>query len=80
MDSIPKLEKLNQEKQADYRRAADVQRQVREARAQQPGLRYRLAQGLITVATRLSPAHRTAWGTLGEEGACPGIPVKNAAR
>ena len=71
MDSIPKLERLIEDKQAEYRRAADVHRQVREARAQGPGLRYRLAQGLIAVATRLSPAHRTLWRTLRGEGGTP---------
>lgn len=80
MDSIPKLERLNEAKQAEYRRAAETHRLVHEARASQPGLRYRLAQGLIALATRLSPAHRAVWGTLSRKGACPGAPATDPPR
>lgn len=71
MDSIPKLEKLNEMKQAEYQHAAAVHRQVREARLHSPGLRYELAQRLITLATWLSPAHRALGQTLRGEGGAP---------
>lgn len=79
MDSIPKLERLVKDKQAEYRRAADRHRLLHDARASRPGLRYRLAQGLVALAARLSPAHQARWREPGEEGACPGSPARGPA-
>lgn len=72
MDSIPKLEKLNEAKQAEYRRAAETYSLAQEARAHLPGLRYQLAQGPVVLAARLTPNHRALWRTVSRGRMRPG--------
>lgn len=58
-DPLLKLERLARAKRDDYLREGDAYRLGQEA--QNHGVRYRLARGLIFLATRLSPTHRVQW-------------------
>lgn len=71
------LEKLNEAKQTEYRRAAEVHRRAHLARPERPGLRYRLAQGLVVLATRLSPNHPELWRAVNRGKERPGA-IANA--
>ena len=59
-EPLVKLERLARAKRDDAMRDADLHRLGRQARGDR-GARYRLAQGLVFLATRLSPAHRRWW-------------------